>query len=128
MKRSTIIIIIVVVLAIAGYFGFRYFKQRQAIAQSNFETVEIARGSLTALVGATGTVRANQTAVLAWQTTGQIGSIKVEVGDSVDAAQTLAELKQSSLSQTIILAEADLISARRALENLKESDTARAQA
>lgn len=128
MKRSTIIIIVVVVLAIAGYFGFRYFQQRQASAQANFETVAISRGTLTALVGATGTVRANQTAVLAWQTSGQIGRLDVEVGDPVTAGQTLAALERSSLSQAIILAEADLITARRALENLKESDAARAQA
>ncbi len=128
MKRSTIIIIVVVVLAIAGYFGFRYFQQRQAAAQSTFETEPISRGTLTALVGATGTVRANQTAVLAWQTSGQIDTIEVEVGDLVTAGQTLAVLERSSLSQAIILAEADLISARRALENLKESDAARAQA
>ncbi len=128
MKRSTIIVVVVVVLAVAGYFGFRLIQARQAAARSGFETVEIARGSLTALVGATGTVRANQTAVLAWQTSGQIGEIYVEVGDQVSAGQTLASLERSSLSQAIILAEADLISARRALENLKESDAARAQA
>jgi HlyD family secretion protein len=128
MKRSTIIVVVVVVLAIAGYFGFRFIQARQAAAQSGFETVAITRGSLTALVGATGTVRANQTAVLAWQTSGQIGEINVEVGDQVSAGQTLASLERSSLSQAIILAEADLISARRALENLKESDAARAQA
>lgn len=128
MKRSTVIVIVVVVLAVAGYFGFRFIQARRAAAQSNFETVAIARGSLTALVGATGTVRANQTAVLAWQTSGQIGEIFVEVGDPIAAGQTLATLDRSSLSQTIILAEADLISARRALETLKEFDTARAQA
>jgi HlyD family secretion protein len=128
MKRSTIVVIVVVVLAIAGYFGFRFVQARQAAAQSGFQTVEITRGSLTALVGATGTVRANQTAVLAWQTSGQIGEILVEVGDLVAADQTLATLERTSLSQTIILAEADLISARRALENLRESDSARAQA
>lgn len=128
MKRSTVIIIIVVVLAIAGYFGFRWIQQNRAAAQSNFETVEITRGSLVALVGATGTVRANQTAVLAWQTSGQIGSVEVEAGDEVTAGKTLAELQRSSLSQAIILAEADLITARRALETLKTSGAARAQA
>jgi len=67
------------------------------------------------MVGGTGTVRANQTAVMAWQTSGQIGLIDVEVGDSVSAGQKLADLKRSTLSQTIILAEADLVNAKRAL-------------
>ena len=128
MKRSTIIIIVVVVLAIAGYFGFRFIQQKQAAAQSAYETVTITRGSLTALVGATGTVRANQTAVLTWQTTGQIGSVDIGVGGMVVADQTLAELKKSSLPQAVILAEADLINAKRALDTLTTSDAARAQA
>ncbi len=129
MKRKTVIWIIVgVVVAIAAYFAYQSYQQAQAAQNSAFQTELVRRSELTALVGATGTVRANQTAVLAWQTSGQVGEVRVEVGQQVSADEVLAELKKSTLSQSLILAEADLVNAKKALENLLESDVARAQA
>lgn len=129
MKRKTVIwIIIGVVAAIAAYFVYQSYQQAQAAQNSAFQTELVRRGELTALVGATGTVRANQTAVLTWQTSGQVGEVLVEVGQKVAVDEVLAELKKSSLSQSLILAEADLVNAKKALENLLESDVARAQA
>jgi HlyD family secretion protein len=83
---------------------------------------------LTAIVGATGTVRANQTTQLSWQTNGRIGKIDVEIDDRVTAGTVLAQLSDNSLSQSIILARADLVEAERSLDNLRTSDTASAQA
>lgn len=128
MKRRTIIILLVIALAIAGFFGYRAWRTAQAQANSTFQTEQITRGALNALVGATGTVRANQTAVLAWQTSGQIGEIAVAAGEQVSSGDVLGRLSQTSLPQNLILAEADLVSARRALENLQQSNLARAQA
>ena len=128
MKRRTIIIFLVIALAIAGFFGYRAWRTAQAQANSTFQTDKITRGNLTALVGATGTVRANQTAVMTWQTTGQIGEINVAAGEAVTTGNVLGSLSQSSLPQSLILAEADLVTARRALDNLQQSSLARAQA
>lgn len=128
MKRKIIVIFIVAALVVGGYFGYTAWRDAKAAAESPYQTEKITRGNLTALVGATGTVRSNQTAVMAWQTTGQVGEINVAVGEKVQAGDQLASLLTSSLPQTVILAEADLVSARRALENLQESDMNRAQA
>ena len=128
MKRRIIIIFLVIALAIAGFFGYRAWRTAQAQANSTFQTEEITRGNLTAIVGATGTVRANQTAMMTWQTTGQIGEINVAAGEQVSTDDVLGRLSLSSLPQALILAEADLVAARRALENLQQSGLARAQA
>lgn len=128
MKKRNIIILVIAVLAVGGYFGINAWQDAQAAANTTYQTEEISRGSLTALVGATGTVRSNQTAVMAWQTTGQVGEINVAIGEMVAEGDVLASLKTSSLPQAVILAQADLVSARRALENLKESELNRAQA
>lgn len=128
MKRRIIIILILAVVAVGGFFGFRAWRTAQSAANSTFQTEPIARGSLTALVGATGTVRANQTAIMVWQTTGQIGEINAAAGEMVKSEDALASLSTSSLPQAVILAEADLVTARRALENLKQSTMAQAQA
>jgi HlyD family secretion protein len=93
-----------------------------------YQTVQVERGDLVATVGATGTVRARQSAVLNWQTTGVVDRVNVNIGDQVDRNDVLASLDKKSLNQGIILAEADLASAQTALEDLIHSDTARAQA
>jgi len=128
MKRRTwFIIIAVIVFAVVGFILIQAQRSRAA-AQNVFQTVSVERGELVAIVGATGTVDANQTTILAWQTTGRIGEILVSLDEEVGRNQVLAELDKASLPQNIILAKADLVAARRSLENLKDSQTTKAQA
>jgi len=124
--RTIIIIIVIAFLAVAGFLFLR--ARRQADATSQYQTVAIERGTLTATVGATGTVRASQTAILTWQTSGIVGSVDVGVGDGVVAGEVLSILSKDSLSQSIILAEADLVTAHRNLETILNSKTPQAQA
>ena len=128
MKRTVIIILIIVILAAAGFFACQAYQNGQVAAQSNYQTVTVVRSDLTAIVGATGTERANQSSTLAWQTTGQISKINVKVGDKVTPNQVLASLDEASLIQTIILAQADLVTAKRTLENLKDSAVSQSNA
>ncbi|HSM25548.1 MAG TPA: efflux RND transporter periplasmic adaptor subunit [Anaerolineaceae bacterium] len=129
MKKLIIIILIIAIVATGIFFGVRYTQENAAKTMaSTFQTVTVARGNLTAIVGATGTVRSNQFALLGWQTTGQIEAINYELGDTVNANDILANLKKTSLAQNIILAEADLVSAKRNLDNLINSTVAQAQA
>lgn len=128
MKRKWIIAIIAVLVVVAGIVGFSYFRQqRQAAAATMFQTVPAANGDLTATVGATGVVRANQTALLPWQTAGTVESVNVQVNDQVSANQVLASLELTSLPQAIILAQADLVSAQKALDDLLNSQIQQAQ-
>ena len=122
MKRRWIIVIIVVVLAAVGLFAYgRYRATAGAAAQGNFQTEALALGDLTATVGATGVVHANQTANLTWQTTGTVGKVDVQEGEQVTTGQVLAELEQTSLPQSVILAQADLVNAKKALDDLLDS-------
>lgn len=107
---------------------FVLLRGRQRSPVEQYETVAIERGNLTASVGATGTVRASQTAILTWQTSGTVEAVNYRVGDKVQTGAVLASLSRSSLPQNIILAEAELASAQKALEDLKTSKTAQAQA
>src|SRR5689334_19773632 len=100
----------------------------QGNGQSQYETQAAVKGSLSATVGATGTVRSNQSAQLSWQTTGTVDQVNVKVGDRVRNGDTLATLQMTSLPQNVILAEADLLSAQQELEDLKSSGVSQAQA
>ena len=128
MKRRYIIIVLAVIIVAGGIFGYFQYNNARAAQTSKYQTQVLAKGSLTSIVGATGTVRANQTSLLSWQTSGRISKINVVEGDKVIKGDILAELDPLSLPQSIILAQSDLVTARRALDNLKDSDTAKAQA
>ena len=119
--------IIIGVLVVAGLAAFIYSSTRGETV-STFQTAKAERGNLVATVGATGSVRARQSAVLVWQTTGIVDAVNVDVGSRVTRDDVLASLSKASLNQSIILAEADLSSAKKALDDLLNSDTARAQA
>jgi HlyD family secretion protein len=124
-RRTWIIAgIILVILIVAAFLFTRNGNQQVSL----FQTAAAERGSLQATVGATGSVRAKQSATLVWETTGIVEKVNVSVGDKVSKDEILASLAKSSLNQSVILAEADLESAKKALEDLLTSDTPRAQA
>ena len=125
-KRKKIVIPVAVILIAVALF--LVFRPKGGEQQGLYQTATIGRGDLTATVGATGTVRARQTATLVWQTTGTVENVNVQIGDQVKADEVLASLSKSSLPQNIILAEADLVNAQQALDDVLDSDTARAQA
>ncbi|MDO9086601.1 MAG: efflux RND transporter periplasmic adaptor subunit [Anaerolineaceae bacterium] len=129
MKKTIIIILIIAIIGTGIYFGVRFAQENAAKSMaSSFQTVTAEKGNLTSIVGATGTVRTNQSALLSWQTSGQLDSINYQLGDVVTSDSILASLKKLSLSQSIILAEADLVTAKRNLDNLVNSTLAQAQA
>jgi HlyD family secretion protein len=126
LKKYRVVLILLLVIAV-GAAAFLFNQNRNANAESTFQTTAIERGKLTATIGATGTVRAKQTAVLVWQASGAVDTVNVKAGDNVPSGFVMAFLSKSSLPQSIILAEADLASAQKALDDLLNSDTTRAQ-
>ena len=114
------------ILLLAGFLYSR--AKNQALAVAQYQTVVAKHGDVSAIIGATGTVRAKQSATLIWQTSGSVGAVNAQVGDTVRAGEVLAELNHATLSQSIILAQADLVSARQALDDLLNSGTTAAQA
>ena len=115
------------VAIIAGILMF-LLAACQGNSQAQFETVPAAKGSLSATVGATGTVRSNQSAQLVWQTTGTVEKVDVKIGDQVKNGATLASLEMASLPQNVILASADVLNAQQALSDLKSSGASQAKA
>ena len=125
-KYRNVLIFLLVVVIVASAFIF--VRQSNAGTPSQFETSRAERGTLTATIGATGTVRAKQTAMLVWQAAGTVDTVNVKVGDNIPADFVMAFLEKTSLPQSIILAEADLADAQKALDDLLASDQARAEA
>jgi HlyD family secretion protein len=124
-RRTWIIVGVVAAILLVAIFFFNRNGNQQA---TTFQTAPVERGSLVATVGATGSVRARQSAVLVWETAGIVDEVNVSVGDKVSRDEVLATLDKASLNQSVILAESDLVSSQKALDDLLNSDTARAQA
>ena len=123
--RNLLIGLLVVVLVASAFI---YVRRSNTDTASQFQTAKVARGNLTATIGATGTVRAKQSAVLIWQAAGTVDTVNVKVGDNIPSDFVMAFLAKTSLPQTVIMAEADLADAQKALDEVMSSDTARAQA
>ena len=114
-QARTWIIILVVVVVVAG-IGIWYFTSRNtSTATTQYQTVQAEKGTLIATVGATGTVRSNQTAVLTWQNTGTIGIVNVKAGDQIKTGGVLASLLLAPVTQSAL--ETNLVTAQ---ENLAE--------
>jgi HlyD family secretion protein len=123
--RNLLIILLIVVVAASAFI---FVRGSSADPASQFQTSPVERGTLTATIGATGTVRAMQTAILVWQAAGTVDTVNVKVGDNISEDFVMAFLEKESLPQSIIAAEADLVDAQKALDELLNSDTARAEA
>jgi HlyD family secretion protein len=121
MKRIITVLVLLVVI-VAAFLAVQYYRdQQRAAAFNDLQTVAVTRGNLTATVGATGSVRPNQSVLLVFQTSGTVEDVNVSVGSDVAAGEILAGLKYSSLPQNVILASADLVSSQKALDELQES-------
>lgn len=121
--RRLFTIVIVLGVIIGGGFILRNYMTERAseLMTADLQTEKARMGSLEATIGATGTVRSNQSTLLSWQTTGIVEDVNVALGQSVGAGDVLASIRQSSLPQNIILAQADLVNAQKALDELVES-------
>jgi HlyD family secretion protein len=115
-KRRWMMLVIAAIVIIVVLLIYNSVSAGSAAALANLQTASIERGSLTATIGATGSVRAIQSAILAWGANGTVEDVNVAVGDIVSADDVLASLELSSLPQTVILAQVDLEDAQDALD------------
>jgi len=117
----------ILLMLAAVFFVFNNFRDRSNTSDV-YQTVVVERGDLIAIVGATGVVEAKQTTEINWQTTGRIAHVFTEVGKQVKAGEKLADLADNTLPQSVILAQSDLVTAKKNLEDLINSNTASAEA
>ncbi len=128
MKKFLIIIVVLAVIIGGAYAWITYSGQKaQEEMMASLQTTDVDFGTLTSTIGATGVVRSNQTAQLGWGTSGTVELVGVQVGDTVASDQMMASLSETSLPQSVILAQADLVSAKKALDDLMNTQLQQAQ-
>src|SRR5512133_344150 len=129
-KKILIAAGIILGLIVVGYFALPLVTSKLGSVQTKslYQTEAAKLGNLTAYVGATGSMRANQSAKLLWQASGKVGNVKVQKGQVVEANAVLADLVKTSLAQNIITAQSDLAAAKRDLEKVMNNSEARVNA
>jgi HlyD family secretion protein len=119
LKNKWLVVLLLAALAAGGFYGYKVIAARQAAAAVTRQTSTIALGSVSETINGVGTVRSKQSAAINWQTSGKVSEVLVEIGQAVKADEVLAALEATSLSTSIIQAQAELISAQNDLEDLQ---------
>lgn len=107
--------------ALIGVASFGTGGDRGATASGDLQVQPVELGQLTSSIGATGQVRAGQSATLNWGTSGIVENIYVIEGQDVLDGELLATLERNSLPQSVINAQSALLDAQEELDAFYES-------
>ncbi len=123
---AMIVVVIMIALAINSFRGRATTTQAAA-------TVPVTRSGIVATIAGSGSVAAERTLALPFQTSGSVTEVLVQEGDTVTAGQPLARLDDRDLQLEVSSAQANLASAQARLAqaqqgNATPEDMAAAQA
>ena len=129
MKARTWTIGLIVLAVIGGgYLYLRAQSTAQASQQTNYQTATVSTGSISQSVSSTGNVRSSQSAEVDWQTSGQVTSFDLQVGQSVQAGKVMAKLDFNTVSSSVLNAQQTLLDAEKNLQTMQQSTLTISQA
>ncbi len=109
MKKWLITLLIIALIAAAGYYGYqRVAARRSAAAVPSVETALAQRGDLSVVIEATGSLLPPARYTLAFSTGGKIAEVLVAEGQTVDKGELLARLDDANLRLNLEQAELNL--------------------
>ncbi|MCX6045257.1 MAG: efflux RND transporter periplasmic adaptor subunit [Chloroflexi bacterium] len=107
MRRFLIFLVVLILLGVAGWFGYqRYWLPRQAAQKPTYETLLVRRDKIASTVSATGNIQPEAQTSLTFRTAGRIDKVFVTAGQQVTQGQLLAQLETTDL--TLALAQAKI--------------------
>jgi RND family efflux transporter MFP subunit len=109
-----IVVVLLLVLAVAGTTW--WLKRPKPVAVRTVAVQESSSGGQKTLLNASGYVTARRVATVSSKVSGKVTEVLVEEGMKVEAGQILARLDSSNTEKSLHLAEAQLESARKALD------------
>jgi RND family efflux transporter MFP subunit len=120
MKRNRIIIGVVAIVVVVG-IAFILFQRSTPSSTSSVrvQTTAVQRGTLVATVSAAGNVSAPKSASIAFQVSGRVAQVPIQIGDSVKKGQVLLQLDTTDLDLALKTAKTNLASATTNLEQTK---------
>ncbi|MGE5374295.1 MAG: efflux RND transporter periplasmic adaptor subunit [Bacteroidota bacterium] len=117
--RNWLIALVAVILLIP-ITARAYSSTRASTPQLN-PNDKVVSMNVAETVDTTGSLEAKPFADLTWNTSGVVDKVNVKAGDQVKAGQVLATLKASGLNSSVIMAQSDLLTAQKALDDVVNS-------
>lgn len=113
------LIVLLLLLLVAGAAAAWWFKRPKPVAVRTVTVIESAANGKKTLLNASGYVTARRIATVSSKVSGKVMEVLVEEGMKVEAGQILARLDASNVEKSLRLAEAQLESARKALDETR---------
>ena len=120
LHRYTLLALLVVLLAAAGYWGWHKFYAKKD-PREIYQVAEVQRGDIQDLVTATGTVQPLEYVDVGAQVSGQLKKLHIEVGSVVKEGDLLAEIDPTVFRATVDARRAGL---RNQQATMKERESA----
>ena len=95
-RKWILAILLVVALSVAAVACGAVQQGNSGTSGTQYQTVQVEKGTLIENIGATGAVRPNQSAMLIWKTAGTVGAVNVRPGDKAKMGDVLATLKSDA--------------------------------
>ncbi|MEM6884763.1 MAG: efflux RND transporter periplasmic adaptor subunit [Verrucomicrobiota bacterium] len=119
MKTGLMILGVVVLLGVAGFFGYQHLEEQKAVAKGeNSETLtaQVTRETIELNVEVAGDIEPLEQVEVKAEVSAKLKKIHVELGERVERGQLLFELDDQELLTDLESAELEIESARLALE------------
>jgi len=118
MKKA---IVLIIILAVLGYGGYRYYSRRQSgpVQAVSYRTSKVARGAIVQEITATGTVEPIKEVEVATQVTGKVTQLLADYNSHVSAGEKIATIDPDTYEASLASANARLKSSEAALERTK---------
>ena len=120
-RRRRVVVGGITTVALVAVAGGAYAFTRGD--DTHYRTTTVATGTVNQTIAATGTVASASRDDAAFSVAGTVGSVKVQVGDTVKAGQVLATLDTSELDDAVTSAEDTLTSAKQQLADDLDAQT-----
>ncbi|MGC9333512.1 MAG: efflux RND transporter periplasmic adaptor subunit [Anaerolineae bacterium] len=132
MRKLLITLIVLVVVGTAAVWTYQNFFAQSDEPLQDREEVVVERGTLLAMVNATGTVLPEKQTTLSFKSPGRVAQVRVELGQSVAENQILAQLETRDLEYAVEQARLAVATAQAQLLRLQrppsDQDIAAAEA
>ena len=110
--------LVAVLIAVFVLLNFNSANASNATAETSASVVSL---NVAEIVETSGSLEAQPSANLIWNTSGIVDEVYVKAGDRVQEGDVLMKLKTTSVSSSIISAQADLVNAQEELDDLLSS-------
>lgn len=107
MKKSVIIVGIVFLSFVGGYFVYKSYFGTNSSIQNNIK-IKVTKGDIEDVVTATGTLQPRDYVDVGAQVSGQLQNLYVNIGDEVKQGQLLAEINATVLQAKVDASKAQL--------------------